>query len=376
MIPQIRAKRWLLLLTAAFYLGLFPGSRQAFAENDPPAEPEQEVSVVAEPPVETGLEEGSATRLRYFDASRGDRYLLADEPHTPEQAALYAKLTPKGRENFEKVRIGFLKAALRILQRGKLVAGTGTYLHDKLVQTWSKAKREEAAKSPQTVRSLGRYAIQSLLQSMNTTLFENAATIAEANEFGFAVSLGATTWAGIGKRGRILGVDSGIYIGYQPAKRQAAFEVFVDVDKWGTSLPGAIGAEARVRAGPYAVHLTPETEGTQRTSRVILLPFSILSSSASSLHMGLSVGIGAGTPSVYGETKPTRFILIRGQAALDGTAALKGIVPALLKLPFQTVGKLSIATLKATARWATNLKDRCWAAMSGINNRPPTDSTH
>lgn len=185
--------------------------------------------------------------LRYLTTRDGTSYIIADGPTSNEQQEMYDRLSPEGRERFQKIRIHFLRVLLGSLHRTRWVPGAVRMAKEKFKRV-VRPKVEDLEPLP-SFKQLTRSGVQSLLVAANEGLWNRCQVVSDSHEFGVYLGAGLSGGAGMGKRGFYGGGGVGLLGLYNVETQGIKFELTSDYERTNQIVGGLIGVYPSLNVG-------------------------------------------------------------------------------------------------------------------------------
>ncbi len=250
-------------------------------------------------------------------------HAYAIEPSTDTVEQAKQSLTPAEYEMFRENRMSFLNLAAKALQSLKWGFGAGMVIKNHFnfksekssYQKWiEEARRSDEGQRDDILLALQReqpaldakwrsemnktyqqksdQLIVKILNSLDSKLWDQAAIVAESNEFGVMMAVGLQAEggraAGVGRGGLI---DFGISIGFNRTEKALAIQLFNDVESFKTTqMPVVLVAGLVGKFGPYIANQGKELTATGVSYYPPMVP-GFSSSTNRSFMFGASSGL-------------------------------------------------------------------------------------
>ncbi len=322
----------------------------------------------------TTSEEPNHTTLLHLTLKNGQRYILPDDPLTPEQRETYARLTEAERVAFKERRSEYLKVLLNVLDKGRLPAGfisaAGKKVSGKFRVAFGKATGEPEIDKP-TLSERGRRAIQTVIRLADSQLWDQAPMVAHSNEVGVTFEIGTGGGFAAGTRGWYGTTAFALAVNLDRKQKFVSLEFYQDIERLERAIPFTAGVAVYGAIMGNIIHNDWNKPTYIESGRSISGPGPILGTQTSeSLRLGIGKAIGITPPGVSElaviTSKLTRIPWFRVGVSpmVPGYVRVKsGVVPA---------ARMLASGLAAAPRATFSLlRGLCSTALSFFKAPPP-----
>lgn len=199
----------------------------------------------------------------------------SEKPLTEVDQTAYQSMPDADQRSFQMKRFMFLKATESALMKVNWTLGMGSLVGEKLVFIKDKVKEavtgqdkvEQAVfdNMQETFRQRSLRIVGNILKSIDKNLWEKAPVISKSNEFGLSVAAGIQALGGVGTKGYGGILDLGMSFGYHTETRSLVFQIFLDREKFKSTLMKAVFIAGVVGKG--GVYIANQSDSTKAPSR-------------------------------------------------------------------------------------------------------------